>query len=57
MGRDLKDEAASLEVLDLKGIKDRWEVVGLELDVDDGTNDSLDGSGRRLGLRSVGAGD
>lgn len=56
MRGNLEDEAAALEVLDLEGVQDRREVLVLELDVDDGTNDSLDGAEVALGLSGVRAG-
>ena len=53
MGRDLENEAAAGEVLDLEGVQDGREVVRVKLDVDDGTNDGLDGADIALGLSSV----
>lgn len=49
--RDLEDETTTVEILDLKGVEDRGKVVGVELNVDDGTNDGLHrtNSGLRLG--------
>ena len=41
MGRDLEDKTTTGEVLDLKSIEDRWEVVGIELNVHNGTNDGF----------------
>lgn len=41
MGGDLKNETTTAEILDLEGVQDRREVVSVELDVDDGTNDGL----------------
>jgi peptide chain release factor 1 len=41
MGRNLKDEATTMEILDLKGVEDGGKVFGVELHVDDGTNDSF----------------
>lgn len=44
---DLEDElslgSATLE-LDLEGVQDRGQVLGVEVDIDDGTNDGLDGT-------------
>ena len=53
MGRDLENEAATREVLDLEGVQDGREVVRVKLDVDDGTNDGLDGADIALGLSCV----
>ena len=50
---DLKDEATAVKVLDLERVQDGRKVVSLELDVDDGTNDSLDRTNDRLGLGRV----
>lgn len=52
---DLEDETATVEVLDLERVQDGGERVGIELDVDDGTNDGLDDTGC-LGLSSIAAG-
>lgn len=53
---DLEDElslgSGSLK-LDLEGVQDRGEVVGVKVDVDDGTNDGLDGSDLGSGGGSV----
>jgi hypothetical protein len=46
--RDLEDETATLGLglalseLDVKGVEDSGELITLELNVDDGTNDGLD---------------
>lgn len=42
MRGDFENETATAEILNLQGVKNGWEIVGLELDVDDGTNDGLD---------------
>lgn len=55
VGGDLKDEATAMEVLDLKGVEDGREVVGVELNVDDGTNNGFHGSDV-LGLSRIAAG-
>lgn len=39
--RDLKNETTTVEVLNLESIEDGREVVGIELDVYDGTNDGF----------------
>jgi len=51
MSSDLENETATLEVLNLESVQDWREVVGVELHVDDGTDDSfyLTGSGSCFG--------
>ena len=39
---DLEDETTTVEVLDLEGVQDGREILGLELHVNDSTNDGLD---------------
>jgi hypothetical protein len=56
VGSDLKHEAATVEVLDLKGVENLGKLLRVELDVDDGTNDGLDRAGDALSLSRVGAG-
>ncbi len=47
---DLENEtSATLNILDLEGVKNSGELLGVELNVDDGTNDGLDGTGLALG--------
>ena len=41
VGGHLKDETATVEVLDLERVENRWQVLAVELHVDDGTNDGL----------------
>ena len=53
---DLEDETSAVVVLDLERIENGREVLSLELDVDDGTNDGLDSADVGLGLGRVGAG-
>ena len=55
VGSDLEHETAAMEVLDLEGIKNWGKGLCLELHVDDGTNDCLDGADRALGLSRVAA--
>jgi hypothetical protein len=55
MGGDLENETTAMEVLDLKGVEDRREAVVVELNINDGTNDSLHSSDV-LGLSSIAAG-
>lgn len=55
MGRDFQNEATTLEVLDLEGIEDGREVVGVELDIDDGTNDRFYMADGALCLSRIGA--
>lgn len=56
---DLEDETATLGLglalskLNVKSVENRWEVIRLEVDVDDGTNDLLDGTGLEGGSRGV----
>ena len=50
---NLEDEATAVEVLDLERVENGRQVVRLELDVDDGTNDRLDRTNDRLGLGRV----
>ena len=46
---DLENEtSATLNILDLEGVKDGRELLSVELDIDDGTNDGLDGAGLAL---------
>lgn len=44
-----------MEVLNMEGVQDGRKVVGIELDVNDGTNDGLDRAGDALRLGRVGA--
>ena len=41
VGSDLEDETTTVEVDDLEGVEDGGEVFGLELNVDDSTDDGL----------------
>jgi peptide chain release factor 1 len=41
MGSDFKDKTATAEIHDLEGVEDRREVVGVKLDIDNGTNDGF----------------
>ena len=50
---NLEDETATGEVLHLQGIENWGEVLSLKLNVDDGTNDSLDRADSVFGLSSV----
>jgi hypothetical protein len=58
---DLEDEAATLRgglaltELDVESVEDRREVLRVELNVDDGTNDRLDGTGLEVRGGSIGA--
>ena len=53
---DLEDKrslgSASLE-LNLESVENRWEVLGVKVDIDDGTNDGLDGTDLVRGRSSV----
>jgi hypothetical protein len=53
MGRDLEDEATTVEILDLKGIEDGRKVVGVELDINNGTNDGFYMTEGALGLSCI----
>jgi hypothetical protein len=55
MGGNLEDETATLEALNLQSVENWWEVIGLELNVDDGTNHGFDGANILLGLSRIGA--
>lgn len=47
---DLENETTTTKnILDLEGVKDSGELLGVELNIDDGTNDGLDGTGLALG--------
>jgi hypothetical protein len=52
---NLEDETTTVEVLDLEGVENGREVIGVELDVDNGTNDCLDLASDALGLGGIGA--
>jgi len=52
---DLEDETTAMEVLDFKSIENGWQVLGLELNIHDGTDDRLnvtDSSGSLRGIRA-----
>ena len=53
MGSDLKNKAAATEVLDLKGIENWRQIISLELNVDNSTDDSLDMANSSLRLGRV----
>ena len=53
VGSDLEDETTTVEVDDLEGVEDGGKVFGLELDVDDGTDDGLYVAGRARRLSRV----
>ena len=52
---DLEDETTTVEVNDLESVENGGKVLGLELDVDDGTDDGLYVAGRASRLGRVGA--
>lgn len=54
VGRDLQNEATTVEILDFEGVKDGREVVGVELDIDDGTNDGFYVTNSALCLGRIG---
>jgi peptide chain release factor 1 len=41
MGSDFEYKTATAEIHDLEGVEDRREVVGVKLDINDGTNDGF----------------
>jgi len=41
--------------LHVEGIENRRKVIGVEVDVDDGTDDGLDGTGLEVGRSGIGA--
>ena len=53
MGGDLKNKATTAEAFDLECIENRRQVVTLELNVDNGTNDGLDMTDSSLCLSRV----
>jgi hypothetical protein len=53
MGSNLKNKAAATEVLDLEGIENWRQVISLELNVDNSTNNSFDMANSNLGLGRV----
>lgn len=55
---DLENELRALRSgtgleLDFEGVEDRWEVVRVKVDIDDGTNDGLDSTDLVRGGGSV----
>ena len=56
MGRDLKDETASMKVLNLQCIENRRKVVGIKLDINDGTDDGFYGANSTFGFSCICAG-
>ena len=54
MGSDLEDETTTVEVLDFESVEDRRQVLRLELNIHDGTNNRLDVTDSSGSLRSVG---
>ena len=53
---NFEDKTTTVEVLNLKSVEDGWQVLGLELNIHDGTDDRLDvtdgpGSFRRIRAR------
>jgi hypothetical protein len=60
--RDLENETAALRLglalseLDVKSVEDSGEVIRVEVNVDDGTNDRLDRTSLEVGGGSVAAG-
>ena len=53
MSGDLKDKATTVEVLNFKSVENRWQVLGLELNVYDSTDDRLDVTDSSGSLRSI----
>jgi len=56
VGGDFEDETATVEVLDFEGVKDWGKGFSVELDVDNGTDDGLDGTYVTLSLCGISAG-
>ena len=50
---DLEDETTTVEVLNFKSVEDRWQVLGLELNIHDGTDDRLDMTNSSGSLRGI----
>jgi len=50
---NFEDEATTVEVLDLESVEDGWQVLGLELNIHDGTDDRFDLTDSSGGLRGV----
>lgn len=55
MGRDLEDEPAAREILDLEGVQNGGQILRLELDIHDSTDDGFYSANDGLGLRRIGA--
>ena len=55
MRGDLEDKTATVEVLNLKGVEDRREVLGVELDINDSTDDGFYRADLGLCLRGISA--
>ena len=55
MSGDLENETTTVEVLNFKSIQDRWQVLGLELNIYDGTDDRFDLTTSSGSLRSISA--
>jgi hypothetical protein len=56
MRGNLENEPTTMEVLDFERVQNRREVLAVKLDIDDGTDNSLDRSDSLLSLGSIGAG-
>lgn len=56
VGSDFEDETTTVEVNDLESVENRGEVFALELNIDDGTDDSLDSARHALGFGRIRAG-
>lgn len=55
MRSDLEDKTTTTEVLNLQGVKNWRKVVGVELNVDDGTNDGFYRANRAFCFSCIGA--
>jgi hypothetical protein len=53
MGGNLEHKAATLEVLNLESIEDGWEILSVELNINDRTNDGLDGANISLSFGRI----
>lgn len=56
VGSNFEDETTTVEVDDLERIENRGEVFAVELNIDDGTDDSLNSASHALGFGRIGAG-
>jgi len=50
---NFEDQTTTMEVLDFESVEDRWQVLGLELNIHDGTDDRLDMTDSSGSLRGI----